>query len=97
MASATFPLAAEEALSQLVPSSAIDAVALAAVTVGSTVYLLRNAIWRDPYHHLWFDRPQLLEDGGSAETSKSTRDVSQIIQELVSPEIQLIVPQTTAE
>ena len=84
MASATLPLAAEEALSKLVPSSSIDAAALLAVTVGSTVYFLRNSIWRDPYHHLWFDRPQLLEDGGSGDKSRSTRDVSQKIHELVS-------------
>lgn len=90
MASATLPLIAEETLSKLVPSGALDAVALAAVTVGSTAYLLRDIIWRDPYDHLWFNRPQLLENGGSAETSQSTRDVSKMIQELVSPKVSSI-------
>ena len=89
MASTTLPLAAEEKLSQLVPSSAIDAVALAAVTVGSILYLFRNKIWRDPYHHLWFDRPHLLEENCSAATPRSTRDVSQVIEELVS--LQLLI------
>lgn len=87
MASATLPLVAEEALSKLVPLGALDAVVLTAVTLGSTAYLLRDIIWRDPYHHLWFDRPQLSENAGSAETFQSTRDVSQMIKDLVSPNI----------
>ncbi|KAK1762423.1 hypothetical protein QBC33DRAFT_601515 [Phialemonium atrogriseum] len=64
------------------PASMADVVALAAVGLGLATHLLRGIAWDkpDPYHGVWFERPQ-LRDAGAAPRQKATRNIAQRLAE----------------
>ncbi|KAI1079518.1 hypothetical protein F5B20DRAFT_167238 [Whalleya microplaca] len=75
-----------EVLSDLIelgrPTSILDAVALAAVGVGSAAYLLKGVPWNqpDPYYHLWFERPQ-FKDGVQHDRVQATRNIAEKLEQ----------------
>lgn len=71
-------------LGQAAPSSFVDALALATISVALSAYALRGYAWDkpNPYQHLWFERPQATDvDGGSGKAT--TRNIAEKAEELV--------------
>ncbi|KAL1875486.1 hypothetical protein VTK73DRAFT_10036 [Phialemonium thermophilum] len=66
----------------LLPATAGDIAALAAVGLVSTAYLLRGIAWDkpDPYRHLWYERPQ-LRDGFAVSQQRVTRNIAERLDE----------------
>jgi len=67
------------------PKSSADFIILLATIIVLFGYLTRDKTWDkpDPYHHLWFERPQ-LKDGDTRLASKQTRNIAQRMKDLVS-------------
>jgi NADPH-ferrihemoprotein reductase len=65
------------------PTGLIDYAALAVLGGVSATYLTRGLLWDkpDPYHHLWFERPQLKNGGQLGSANKETRDIAQKLEE----------------
>src|ERR1700754_4497041 len=76
-----FARALPQIAASLQPTSVGDVVALFLLAVLSLAYILRRTVWdkQDPYHHLYFERPQ-QQDGGSSRR-QVTRDIAQKIEE----------------
>jgi len=62
-----------------------DILVLILVFLGSIGYLLRGIVWhkQDPYHHVWFERPQESETG-ARQIRKRTRNIAEKLEEAVS-------------
>lgn len=71
-------------LGRLAPTSFLDLLALLFVGAGSVAYLFPQWTWNkpDPYHHIWFERPQ-QQEGGLNNASQTTRNIAQRLEELV--------------
>lgn len=66
------------------PTSYADIATLGLVALGTAGALSRGKLWdRDPYKHIWYERPQ-DQDGGSRAASKHTRNIQQKLEESVS-------------
>lgn len=67
------------------PQSFADLIALLCFLVAFLGYATRGKLWDkpDPYHHLWFERPQLKNDATHTIT-KATRNIAQKMEEAVS-------------
>lgn len=67
------------------PQTVADIAALTAVAIASAAYLSHGIIWDkpDPFHHVWFERPQLRE-GGVPSKPQATRNIAQKMKEAVS-------------
>lgn len=67
------------------PKSFADLVILIVTIIALFGYLARDKTWDkpDPYHHLWFERPQ-LKNGSKRSASKQTRNIAQRMEDLVS-------------
>ncbi|KAJ5762286.1 uncharacterized protein N7511_005668 [Penicillium nucicola] len=65
------------------PTGIADYAALAVLGGVSAGYLSRGLLWDkpDPYHHLWFERPQLKNGGQLGSASKETRNIAQKLEE----------------
>ncbi|KAJ9292766.1 hypothetical protein DTO271G3_8465 [Paecilomyces variotii] len=73
-----------ELLKQAVPHSAADFVALLVISITLATYLTRGVFWDrpDPYHYLWYERPQLKDGSGEvAAARKTTRDIAKKMEE----------------
>lgn len=62
-----------------------DILVLIIIVLGSIGYLLRGIVWdkQDPYHHVWFERPQESE-AGARQKKKRTRNIAEKLEEAVS-------------
>ncbi|KAH7069419.1 cytochrome P450 reductase 2 [Paraphoma chrysanthemicola] len=69
-------------LQTLKPSSTADGVAFLLFLLTSLGYITRGRVWdkRDSHYHVFFERPQVAA-GDSNNASKSTRDISERLQE----------------
>ncbi|KAI9820784.1 MAG: hypothetical protein M1827_005155 [Pycnora praestabilis] len=70
-------------LAKLSQSIALDDIAvLSVIALGTAGYLLRGIAWDkpDPYHHVWFERPQ-EKDAAGRQTKKETRNIAQKLEE----------------
>ncbi len=66
--------------------AAVDDVAVLGIfALFSAGYLTRGRLWDkpDPYHHLWFERPQDSQLG-ARNLKKETRNIAQKLEEAVS-------------
>ena len=70
------------ALSQ--PSGYADYAAIGAFSLALGTYLLKGKAWDrpDPYHHVWFEKPQVADAAASGKP-KETRDIAQKLEETV--------------
>lgn len=61
-----------------------DILVLVLTVLGLIGYLLRGIVWdkQDPYHHVWFERPQESE-AGARQREKKTRNIAEKLQEAV--------------
>ncbi|KAH0362699.1 riboflavin synthase domain-like protein, partial [Aureobasidium melanogenum] len=59
------------------PSGYADYAAIAAFSLAWGTYLLKGKAWDrpDPYHHVWFEKPQIA-DSAASDRVKETRDIS---------------------
>ena len=66
------------------PSGYADYAAITAFSLAWGTYLLKGKAWDrpDPYHHVWFEKPQ-VSDAAASGGVKETRDISQKLQETV--------------
>jgi len=66
------------------PSGYADYAAITAFSLAWGTYLLKGKAWDrpDPYHHVWFEKPQ-VSDAAASDGVKETRDISQKLQETV--------------
>ena len=66
------------------PSGYADYAAITAFSLAWGTYLLKGKAWDrpDPYHHVWFEKPQ-VSDAAASGRVKETRDISQKLQETV--------------
>ncbi|KEQ73148.1 putative NADPH-cytochrome P450 reductase [Aureobasidium namibiae CBS 147.97] len=64
------------------PSGYADYAAITAFSLAWGTYLLKGKAWDrpDPYHHVWFEKPQ-VSDAAASDGVKETRDISQKLQE----------------
>lgn len=67
------------------PTGAADYAALGVFGAVSAAYLLKGKVWDrpDPYHNLWFEKPQEKDSAGNAR-AKETRNIAQKLEESVS-------------
>ncbi|KAI0127271.1 hypothetical protein BJ170DRAFT_732954 [Xylariales sp. AK1849] len=63
------------------PKSATDIAAILALVAGSIGLAYKPWDRPDPYHQLWFEKPQ-LKDGAQKERVKATRNIAQKLEEL---------------
>ncbi|KAF2154550.1 riboflavin synthase domain-like protein [Myriangium duriaei CBS 260.36] len=65
------------------PSSFLDGLALSLVLLAGAFFGLRGVIWdrKGPYHHLYFERPQ-LQDGKSGARRKAERNIAEVMDKL---------------
>ncbi|KAH8898906.1 riboflavin synthase domain-like protein [Thozetella sp. PMI_491] len=65
------------------PANTADVIAIAAMGAASAAYLLRGIAWDkpNPYHHLWFERPQ-LKDGATSGRATTTRNIAERLAQL---------------
>ena len=78
-----------EVLREVSKSSGYDDLAvLALLACGGISYLSKGKLWDkpDPYHHLWFERPQERYLEGR-QVKKETRNVAQKLEEAVRANI----------
>ncbi|KAK7755445.1 hypothetical protein SLS62_002673 [Diatrype stigma] len=70
-------------LGQAAPSSFVDALAVATISLLLSAYALRGYVWDrpNPYQHLWFERPQAA-DAEHASGKTTTRNIAEKAQEL---------------
>lgn len=70
------------------PTGAADYAALGVFGAVSAAYLLKGKVWDrpDPYHNLWFEKPQEKDSAGNAR-AKETRNIAQKLEESVCTEI----------
>lgn len=68
------------------PHSYGDFAALGLVTFVTVGALSRGKLWDkpDPYHHLWFERPQEKDAAGRA-SAKETRNIAEKMEKDVCP------------
>lgn len=68
-----------------VPHTAADFAALVVIAITLATYLTRGILWDkpDPYHYLWYERPQLKDGQGAGGTAaqKATRDIAKKMEE----------------
>ncbi|KAI4852686.1 cytochrome P450 reductase 1 [Aureobasidium sp. EXF-8845] len=64
------------------PSGYADYTAIAAFSLALGTYLLKGKAWDrpDPYHHIWFERPQATDTAASGRL-KETRNIAQKLEE----------------
>lgn len=67
------------------PSGLVDYASIGAFSLAVGTYLLKGKAWDkpDPYHHLWFEKPQ-VQDSESGGKPKEARDIAQKLEETVS-------------
>lgn len=73
-----------ELLKQAVPHNAADFAALVVISITLAAYLTRGIFWDrpDPYHYLWYERPQLKDGSGAvAAAQKATRNIAKKMEE----------------
>ncbi|OQD87470.1 hypothetical protein PENANT_c005G03213 [Penicillium antarcticum] len=65
------------------PTGIVDYTVLAILGGVSAGYLSRGLLWDkpDPYHHLWFERPQLKKGGQLGSANRETRNIAQKLEE----------------
>ena len=66
------------------PTGYADYAAITAFSFALGAYLLKGKAWdrTDPYHHVWFEKPQIA-DAAASDRVKETRDISQKLEETV--------------
>ena len=66
------------------PSGYADYAAITAFGLAWGTYFLKGKAWDrpDPYHHVWFEKPQIA-DAAASDRVKETRDIAQKLQETV--------------
>lgn len=66
------------------PSGYADYAAIAAFSFAWGTYLLKGKAWDrpDPYHHVWFEKPQIADTAAGARV-KETRDISKKLEDTV--------------
>ncbi|KAI4762072.1 cytochrome P450 reductase 1 [Aureobasidium sp. EXF-3400] len=64
------------------PTGYADYAAITAFSFALGTYLLKGKAWDrpDPYHHVWFEKPQIA-DAAVSDRVKETRDISQKLEE----------------
>ncbi|KAI4726728.1 cytochrome P450 reductase 1 [Aureobasidium sp. EXF-10728] len=64
------------------PSGYADYAAIAAFSFAWGTYLLKGKAWDrpDPYHHVWFEKPQIA-DTAASDRVKETRDISKKLED----------------
>ena len=65
------------------PESAAEIATILALIAGSIGLAYKPWDRPDPYHNLWFEKPQ-LKDGAQNERVKATRNIARKLEELVS-------------
>ena len=65
------------------PTGFADYAALAFLGGVGATYLSKGLLWDkpDPFHHLWFERPQLKNGGQAGSANKETRNIAQKLEE----------------
>ncbi|GAD94751.1 hypothetical protein PVAR5_3380 [Paecilomyces variotii No. 5] len=73
-----------ELLKQAIPHTAADFAALVIIFITVATYLTRGILWDrpDPYHYLWYERPQLKVGNVAVSVAqKATRDIAKKMME----------------
>ena len=64
------------------PQSTSDLVSITAIGIALVAYTLKGTPWNrpDPYHNLWFERPQ-FKDGSQPNRPRASRNIAEILKQ----------------
>ena len=73
------------------PSGYVDYASIGAFSLAVGTYLLKGKAWDkpDPYHQLWFEKPQ-VSDAAAGGKPKEARDIAQKLEETVRLDMTLV-------